>query len=162
VEVVRRRACHQPPPKNLRERLDEVPNRRIRTRPHDGFWQIAIRVNDQIHIEELEVFAHVGVPEEERGAAQRLTFYLTLWPARSMDEVNDDIDRAVNYATVCAEVEKFVEARRDRLIETLANALALHLLKMFEIQRITVELRKYILPQVKFVSVSVTRERAQH
>lgn len=118
-------------------------------------------MNDQIHIEALEVFAHVGVPDEERAAEQPLTFHLTVWPARSMDEANDDIGRAVNYATVCAEVEKFVEARRDRLIETLANAVARHLLKTFEIQRITVELRKYIMPQVKFVSVTVTRERPQ-
>ena len=118
-------------------------------------------MEDRIHIEDLEVFAHVGVPDEERAAAQRLTLHLTLWPVRPMDEANDDIDRAVNYATVCAEVESFVAARRDRLVETLANAVALHLLKTFEIRKITVELRKYILPEVEFVSVSVTRERPQ-
>ncbi len=118
-------------------------------------------MNDQIHIEELEVFAHVGVPDSERAAAQRLTFHLTLWPARPMDAANDDLGRAVNYATVCAEVEEFVKPRRDRLIETLANAVALHLLKTFAIQRITVELRKFILPQVKFVAVIVTREHSK-
>jgi dihydroneopterin aldolase len=118
-------------------------------------------VNDHIHIEELEVFARVGVPDEERAVAQRLTFHLTLWPSRSMDEANDDIGRAVDYATVCTEVEKFVAARRDRLIETLANAVALYLLETFEIRRITVELRKYILPQVRFVSVTVTREHSK-
>ena len=132
----------------------------IPARRRHGFWQSAFRVNDRIQIEGLEVFAHVGVPDEERGAAQRLTFHLMLWPARAIDEANDDIDRAVNYATVCAAVESFVTARRDRLIETLADAVALHLLKTFEIRRITVELRKYILPQVKFVSVTVTRERS--
>jgi 7,8-dihydroneopterin aldolase/epimerase/oxygenase len=116
--------------------------------------------NDQIHIRGLEVSAHIGVPEEERAAVQRLAFHLTLWPARQMDEVNDDISRAVNYAMVCAEVKKFVEARRDRLVETLADALALHLLEAFEIRKIMVELRKYILPETEFVSVTVTRERA--
>jgi hypothetical protein len=29
---------------------------------------------DQIHIEQLEVFAHIGVPDDERSAPQRLTF----------------------------------------------------------------------------------------
>jgi dihydroneopterin aldolase len=76
-----------------------------------------------------------------------------------MDGVNDAIGRAVDYAKVCAEVKRFVEARRDKLVETMANALALHLLEAFEIRRVTVELRKYILPDVEFVSVSVTRER---
>ena len=117
-------------------------------------------MNDQIRIGELEVFGHVGVPDDERAAAQRLTFNLTLWPARAMDELKDDISRAVNYAAVCEEVTRFVEGRRDKLIETMANAVALHLLASFEIRRVAVELRKYILPQVEFVSVTVTRERS--
>jgi dihydroneopterin aldolase len=52
-----------------------------------------------------------------------------------------------------------VAASGSKLIETLADALALHLLETFEIRRITIELRKYILPDVEFVSVTVTRER---
>jgi FolB domain-containing protein len=116
---------------------------------------------DVIRIEQLEVLAHIGVPDEERASAQKLTFNLALFPVRSLDDLNDEIGRAVNYAAVCDEVKKFVGQRRDKLIETLTDALASHLLEMFEIRRITVELRKYILPEVKFVSVSVTRERAK-
>jgi dihydroneopterin aldolase len=52
-----------------------------------------------------------------------------------------------------------VQGRCDRLIETLADAVARHLLEAFEIRRITVELRKFILPEVEFVSVTVTRDR---
>lgn len=113
----------------------------------------------RIHIHQLEVMARIGVPDEERATAQRLTFNLTLWPARPLSELNDEIDKAVNYAAVCVEVKKFVERRSDRLIETLADALAEHLLARFEIRALTVELRKYILPEVEFVSVTVTRER---
>jgi len=112
-----------------------------------------------IGIHGLEVFGHIGVPDDERASPQRLTFNLTLWPVRSSQELRDEIGRAVNYANVCAEVKKFVEQRRDRLIETLADALAVHLLEAFDIRRITIELRKYILPEVEFVSVTVTRER---
>ena len=115
---------------------------------------------DFIRIQQLEVQAHVGVPEEERSSPQRLTFNLLLWPLRSLGDLQDDIGRAVNYASVCAEVEKFVGQRRDKLIETLADALARHLLEAFPIRRITIELRKYILPETEFVSVTVTRERA--
>jgi len=118
-------------------------------------------VDDRIHVAGLEIFAHIGVPDEERASAQKLTFNLALWPIRRMDDLGDKIGRAVNYAAVCAEVKKFVEDRKDKLIETLANAVALHLLSVFEIRRITVELRKYILPDVEFVSVSVTRERSE-
>ena len=114
----------------------------------------------RIHIHQLEVMVRIGVPDEERATAQRLTFNLTLWPARPFGDLNDDIDRAVNYAAVCVEVKKFVETRSDRLIETLADVLAQHLLDMFALRRITIELRKYILPEVEFVSVQITRERA--
>jgi dihydroneopterin aldolase len=119
-------------------------------------------VNDAVHIEGLEVFAHVGVPDEERLAAQRLSFHLTFWPQRPFSELNDEIGQAVDYANVCAEVKRFVESRRDELIETLAHALAHHLLGAFEIRKSTVELRKYILPEVEFVSVTVTRERSSN
>jgi dihydroneopterin aldolase len=118
-------------------------------------------VDDRIHIEGLTVPANIGVPEEERAAAQRLSFNITLWPTRPMSELNDEIGGAVNYAAVGAEVKKFVDQRRDKLIETLAHALALHLLEVFAIRRISIELRKYILPEVEFVSVTVTRERAK-
>jgi 7,8-dihydroneopterin aldolase/epimerase/oxygenase len=123
---------------------------------------LGVRVNDAIHIEGLEIFAHIGVPDEERSASQRLSFHLTFWPVRPFSELNDEIGKAVNYANVCAEVKRFVEARRDKLIETLAVALAQHLLETFEIHRITVELRKYILPETEFVSVTVTRERSSN
>src|SRR5436305_976884 len=117
-------------------------------------------MNDHVHIDQLAVSAHIGVPDDERSAPQRLTFSITLWPRRDLSELDDQIAKAVNYAAVCAETKKFVRDRRDRLIETLANALAKHLLEVFEIRRITIELRKFILPDVEFVSVTVTRDRA--
>jgi dihydroneopterin aldolase len=117
---------------------------------------------DVIRIERIEILAHIGVPDDERGQPQRLTINIAFWPNKSGGaELNDDIERAVNYAAVYAEVRKFVGGRSDKLIETLADALALHLLDMFEIRRLTIELRKYILPEVEFVSVTVTRERAK-
>jgi FolB domain-containing protein len=112
-----------------------------------------------IHVEQLELMAHIGVPEEERARPQRLTIYMTLWPQRKAG-LNDDIQHTVDYSTVCEETKKFVETRRDKLIETLADALAKHLLETFEIQRVAVELRKFILPDVEFVSVTVTRGRS--
>ncbi|MDP9003994.1 MAG: dihydroneopterin aldolase [Verrucomicrobiota bacterium] len=116
-------------------------------------------MDDQIHIDQIEVFAHIGVPDEERCQPQRLTISLTFWPVKSGAELNDEIARAVNYAEVCAETRSLVQDRRDRLIETLADALAKHLLGIFEIKRIVVEIRKFVLPDVQFVSVTVTRDR---
>jgi 7,8-dihydroneopterin aldolase/epimerase/oxygenase len=118
------------------------------------------RGSDQIHIEGLEVLARLGVSEEERASAQRLIFNITFWPGDHAATLDDDIARTVDYSAVCAEAKNFVEARADRLIETLADALAMHLLEVFEIRRITIELRKFILPEVEFISVTVTRDRS--
>ena len=118
-----------------------------------------IYVDDAVHIERLEVFARIGVPEEERATPQRLTFNLTFWPIRQAQALNDEIENAVDYAAVSVETAKFVQARRDKLVETLADALARHLLERFQIRNITVELRKYILPETDFISVTVTREK---
>ena len=114
----------------------------------------------RIQINQLELMACIGVPDKERASPQRLTISLTLWPMRSGADLNDDISRTVNYSAVCAETKNFVRDRSDRLIETLADAVARHLLEVFQIRRITIELRKFILPDVEFVSVTVTRDRS--
>jgi FolB domain-containing protein len=95
---------------------------------------------DQIHIEELEVFARVGVPDIERATPQRLTANITLWPARELRDLNDDITRTVNYSTICDGTKKFAAERSDKLVETLADRLAGHPLESFPIQNLPLSL----------------------
>jgi dihydroneopterin aldolase len=118
------------------------------------------RCSDHIRIDQLEVFAHIGVSDEERASPQRLTFSILLWPIHNAPGLEDEIGRTVSYVAVCAETKNFVHARSDRLIETLADALASHLIEVFEIRQIMIELRKFVLPDVDFVSVTVTRDRS--
>jgi FolB domain-containing protein len=115
--------------------------------------------SDRIHIHQLELAARVGVPEKERAVPQRLTASITLWPQPQPEELHDDIAKTVNYSKVCEETKKFVLDRSDKLIETLANRLAAHLLQLFSIQKIEIELRKFVLPDADYVSVTVMRSR---
>ena len=114
---------------------------------------------DQIHIEQLEIFARVGVPEKERATPQRLTVSITLWPKQDMRDSGDQIGRTVNYSAVAEEARNFVRDQSVNLIETLADGLAVHLLGRLAIQKIEIELRKFVLPDVDYVSVTVTRTR---
>jgi FolB domain-containing protein len=116
----------------------------------------------QIHIEQLEIFARVGVPDIERATPQRLTANITLWPARELRDLNDDITRTVNYSTICDATKKFAAERSDKLVETLADQLAGHLLEIFPIQKLTLELRKFVLPDAHYVSVRLSRSAADH
>ena len=112
---------------------------------------------DKIHIEQLEVFTHIGVPEEERANPQKLTVSISFWPYQQPGDVADHIERAVNYSAVAEETKNFVRDQSISLVETLADRLASHLLKSFPIQKVTVELRKFALQDAKYVSVTVTR-----
>ena len=112
---------------------------------------------DWIHIEELEVSAHIGVPDEERAAPQRLTASISFWPYHEAGDLADKIENAVNYSAVVEETKNFVRAQSVNLIETLADRLAMHLLKNFRMQRVTLELRKFPFEDAKYVSVTVTR-----
>jgi dihydroneopterin aldolase len=112
---------------------------------------------DQIHIEQLEIFARVGVPEKERATPQRLTVSITLWPKQDMRDLADQINRTVNYSAVAEEAKNFARDQSVNLIETLADRLAMHLLGNFSVQEIRVELRKFALPDAKYASVTVTR-----
>jgi dihydroneopterin aldolase len=114
---------------------------------------------DRIHIEQLELSARIGVTEAERGQSQRLTVSLTIWPRKPFVDLGDDVRNTINYSEVSEEVKKFVGARTDKLMETLADHIATHLLGAFSIRRIDVELRKYILPDVEYVSIAIMREQ---
>ena len=112
---------------------------------------------DEIHIAGLELSACVGVTSEERGLPQRLTVCLTLTPARSFAGIHDDIEKTVNYSTVCALVRTLASERPRRLIETLAEDIAVAVLARFACLSVDVELRKYILPDTDYVAVRLSR-----
>ena len=113
--------------------------------------------SDRIHIEQLEISTRVGVLEEERNVPQRLTVSISLWPCRETRDLGDKIDNTVNYSAVAEETKNFVRDQSFNLIETLADRLAMHLLKTFPTQKVAVELRKFPLKDAKYVSVTVTR-----
>ena len=112
---------------------------------------------DKIHIEQLDVFTRIGVPEEERANPQKLTVSISFWPYQQPGDVADHIERAVDYSAVAGETKNFVRDHSVSLVETLADRLASHLLKSFPIQKVTIELRKFPLEDAKHVSVTVTR-----
>lgn len=115
---------------------------------------------DLIHIEQLELHVHVGVPSEERNTPQRVTVSITLWPAAGFDQLQDELTYAVDYAAVADRVKSFVSERSNRLIETLADGIVSDLLRSFAVQRVRLELRKFVLPDTKYVSVALVREQS--
>lgn len=113
--------------------------------------------SDRIHVEQLEVFARVGVTDNERAAPQRLTFNVTIWPTTQFEKTGDDITQTVNYSAVAVAVRDFAREQTFKLIETLAAGLAAHFLKTFPANKVDIEVRKFVLPEAQYVSVRLVR-----
>jgi 7,8-dihydroneopterin aldolase/epimerase/oxygenase len=111
----------------------------------------------EIHVEQLKVFAQVGVSKTERARRQRLVLNITVWPARDLRDLKDAISRTIDYAVLSHETKTYLSRQTSRLLETLAQDLTAHLLRKFRIRKISVEVRKFVLKDAAYVSVTVTR-----
>ena len=113
----------------------------------------------EIHIEQLRVRARVGVSKAERAKPQRLVLNITVWPARDLRDVKDAVDRTIDYALLCDETKTFLSSGAPpRLLETLAEDLSAHLLRKFRISKVLLEIRKFVLKDAAYASVTVTRQ----
>ncbi len=110
----------------------------------------------RIHIEQLKVQAHVGVPADERSQPQRLTLNVSFWPRPKNQR--DELEDTVSYSSVAKVVREVVRQRHYKLIETVADEVATELLRVFEIENVMVEVRKFVLPDADYVCVTVVRE----
>jgi dihydroneopterin aldolase len=113
----------------------------------------------RISIVDLEVFYRVGVTEAERAEPQRLLLTIDIDYDFSIASVSDRIERTIDYFQVAQELLKFGERRNWKLLEKLAADTADHVLAKFKPQAVTVEVKKFPIPQAKYVSISLTRSR---
>jgi FolB domain-containing protein len=114
---------------------------------------------DVINVSKLELSAHIGVPEEERKVAQRLTVDLRLVPMRDFSSLADDLANTVDYFALTRRVRALAAERPWKLIETLVDEIAGCCLDEFAVREVEVELYKYILSDAAHVSVRVRRCR---
>jgi dihydroneopterin aldolase len=119
-------------------------------------------MSDLIRVVDLEVFAHIGVSEAERAHAQRLLISLEMASDGFTHAAStDNIAWTINYYEVTQYVKVLVARRARKLLETLAEDLASELQKNFPIKSITIEIKKFILPDARYVSIKIEREKAR-
>jgi FolB domain-containing protein len=114
---------------------------------------------DTITISDLEVFYCVGVPDEERAKPQRLLLTVELEHDFRAAAVEDELSDTIDYFAVSQRLLKFGEGVHWKLIETLAVDIAQMILEEFTPHSVTVEVKKFILPQTRYVSARVTRAK---
>ena len=113
----------------------------------------------KISIVDLEVFYRVGVPDTERAQPQRLLLTIEMESAFSAAAKSDSIADTIDYYAVTQRLLKFGEGREWKLIEKLAADIAETVLAEFKPLAVSVEVKKFIIPQAKYVSVSLKQSR---
>jgi len=113
--------------------------------------------NDTIIISDLEVFYQVGVTKAERSKPQRLLLTLELSADLDSAVARDELAGTIDYNAVSQRLLRFGEGRGWRLIETVAADIAAMVLKEFRPKTVSVEVKKFIIPQARHVAVRLTR-----
>ncbi len=112
---------------------------------------------DHIILSDLEVFYQVGVTEEERATPQRLLISLEMAHDFKSAAAGDNLADTIDYYAVAQRLLRFGEGCHWELIETLGVDIATMILQEFRPRSVTVEVKKFAIPQAKHVAVKVTR-----
>lgn len=117
---------------------------------------------DQIILKGLRFYGYHGALPQEQELGQQfivdVTLSLDLQPAGLADE----LEYTINYATVYTLIKKIVEEINFKLIEALAETIALRLLDNFNIKMVNVQVRKPSAPVpgvFDYVAVDITRQQ---
>ena len=112
---------------------------------------------DKIIISDLEVFYRVGVPDAERAKPQRLLISVEMTRDFAAAATADDLTKTIDYDAVTRRLLKFDEGRSWKLIERLAADIAEMILAEFAPDTVSVEVKKSVVPEARYVAVQLTR-----
>ena len=132
------RRAPAPRPARVQGRDDAVPSPRSRY--------------DWLRILGIQAYGHLGVTAKERELGQRVDVDIELAYDPSIRRP-DSIRAFIDYEEVGRFVRTRIGQSRKKLIETLAEDLALHILHHFETPRVRVRIRKLHIPVPGFSGV---------
>lgn len=112
----------------------------------------------KISITDLEVHYHVGVPDEERARPQRLLLTVEMESDFSKAAKSDSIADTIDYFAVSQRLLKFGDGKSWKLIEKLAVDICEMILADFRPQTVSVGVKKFVISQARYVSVTVSRK----
>jgi len=110
---------------------------------------------DSITISDIELWTHIGIPEQERGLEQRLLVSVTMDFEQNAGK-SDDVSDSLDYEKVVIAIRELSTTER-KTIEKLAEGIASKVLQDFQPDLVTVTVKKFILPGTKDVSLTITR-----
>jgi dihydroneopterin aldolase len=113
---------------------------------------------DYIFIRELKVTTLIGIYEREKRVPQTLQLDLDIALPNSRACYSDDINDALDYATVAAHIQTVLSEGHFSLVETLAEHIAQIILKDFSAPWVKVSVAKLqAIRNCKMVGISIER-----
>jgi len=112
-----------------------------------------------ICISELEVFYRVGVPEAERAEPQRLLVTVEMDVDAERAAASDELSDTIDYYRVSRDLLALGEGRSWKLLERLCAEIAELVLERYAPLAVRVEVRKFIIPEARYVAVRCERSR---
>ncbi|MDP4089358.1 MAG: 2-amino-4-hydroxy-6-hydroxymethyldihydropteridine diphosphokinase [Bacillota bacterium] len=119
---------------------------------------------DKMYIKDLEVYAFHGVNQEEKNMGQRFLISVELGLNLREAGQTDDLNRTVNYAELCHNLEREFTKQKYHLIEKGAEELANYILLNYErVENVKILLKKPWAPIGKPLDyAAVEIERGWH
>ena len=114
-------------------------------------WYNSCSMEDTLRIKNLELWTHIGVTEEERTKEQRLLIDISL----QIKVPNKDLI-SIDYEKVAKDI-RALGGKERQTIERLATDVADMILKKYSLESVTVTVKKFPLPGIKHVSLTITR-----
>ena len=98
---------------------------------------------DQIHIKNLEVYAHHGVFPEENALGQRFVISASLFTDTWAAGQTDELSHSIHYGEVSQRMKRYMETHTHKLLERVVQGLAEDLLETYPLlQKVRLELKK--------------------
>ena len=113
-------------------------------------------MTDHLTITDLELWTHIGVPEEERKGEQRLLVTLELIYDAGKVAMEDDVAKGIDYEVLVRDIRVCAKGER-RTIERLAEDIASMIREKYHPEQCAITVKKYILPGVREVSITIVR-----
>ena len=113
----------------------------------------AREILDWLRLARIQAYGHLGVTQKERDLGQRIEADVELAYAPTPKRRPDVLDDAIDYEEVHRIVRSQIEMSSCRLLETLAEELALALIQELDTPRVRVHVRKLHIPVRDFMTI---------
>jgi dihydroneopterin aldolase len=118
---------------------------------------------DTIRIKQLEFYGYHGASDAEQEVGHRYMLDIILELDTRPAAESDNLQDTVNYSRVAKRIIALGSSLKCRLLETLADKMAMEILKEYPVDSVTVHVRKLHPPMnaiVESVGVKIRRTRA--